>query len=308
MADYCSVCGKKIGLLSSKYKSEGGSIICSSCLKEHKMKQEELKRQEDLKRQEELRKQKEKNREIMKEYVAKYLANKDVKNLGYILRFCDVDYSEGWTLAIEEWKVDWEGNYELLLKDAESSKKRGLSGSELDVISRTIKMCEESLDFFDDFEKMYKLFKKKGIETDYSEILSNFSEEIREILNKEGYAIMELSYDSTVLLDSHCYYIYEAFDLKPVYEAISAKLGTNVTEENVIKEFIKMVPEIGNRGTEHAEILNIEEIVSTLLDKFNLTYEEGEVEKWIEKKGEEIEIEDFEQKLGASPQKQKIKV
>lgn len=306
MADYCSVCGKKIGLLSSKYKSEGGSIICSSCLKEHKMKQEELKRQEDLKRQEELRKQKEKNREIMKEYVAKYLANKDVKNLGYILRFCDVDYSEGWTSDIEEWKVDWKGDYELLLVDAEeSSKKRGLSGSELDVISRTIKMCEESLDFLDDFEKMYKLFKKKGIETDYSEILSNFSEEIKEILNKEGYAIMELSYDSTVLLDSHWYYIYEAFDLKPVYEAISAKLGTNITEENVINEFIKIVPEIGNRGTEHAEIVNVEEIVSTLLDKFNLTltYEVGEVEKLIEKIGEEIEIEDFEQKLGASPQK-----
>lgn len=304
MADYCSVCGKKVGLLSSKYKSEGGSIICSSCLKEHKMKQEELKRQEDLKRQEELRKQKEKNREIMREYVAKYLANKDVKNLGYILRFCDVDYSEGWTSDIEEWKVDWEGDYELLLEDAKkSSKKRGLSGSELDVISRTIKMCEESLDFLDDFEKTYKLFKKKGIETKYSEILSIFSEEIREILNKEGYAIMELSYDSTVLLDSHWYYIYEAFDLKPIYEAISTKLEANITEENVIKEFIKLVPEIGNRGTEHAEIVNIEKIVSTLLDKFNLTYEEDEIEKLIEKIGEEIELEDFEQKLGASPQK-----
>ena len=153
-------------------------------------------------------------------------------------------------------------------------------------------MCEESLDFLDDFEKMYKLFKKKGIKTKYSEILSIFSEEIREILNKEGYAIRELSYDSTVL-DTHYYYIYEAFDLKPIYEAISTKLGTDITEENVIKEFIKLVPETGNRSTEHAEILNIEEIASTLLDKFNLAHEQDGIEELIEKIGEEIELEEF---------------
>jgi uncharacterized Zn finger protein (UPF0148 family) len=105
MADYCSKCGKKLGLLSFKYKSEDGSVMCASCLKEHEMKQEELRRQEELKRQEELRTQKEKNREIMRDYISKYIANKDVKNLGYILRFCDVDYSD-WTVDIEEWKVD----------------------------------------------------------------------------------------------------------------------------------------------------------------------------------------------------------
>ena len=43
MTDYCSLCGKKLGLLSVKYKSEDGSVMCASCLKEHEMKHHENK-------------------------------------------------------------------------------------------------------------------------------------------------------------------------------------------------------------------------------------------------------------------------
>ena len=41
MTDYCSKCGKKLGLLSFKYKSEDGSVMCVSCLKKWKEGQEE---------------------------------------------------------------------------------------------------------------------------------------------------------------------------------------------------------------------------------------------------------------------------
>lgn len=66
MTDNCSVCGKKLGLLSFKYKSEDGSVMCVSCLK--KREEEEITKTTKLK---------EKNREIMREYISKYLANKD---------------------------------------------------------------------------------------------------------------------------------------------------------------------------------------------------------------------------------------
>ena len=41
------------------------------------MKQDELKRQEEQRKREQLRKQEEKSREIMQDYISKYLANKD---------------------------------------------------------------------------------------------------------------------------------------------------------------------------------------------------------------------------------------
>ena len=53
MAVYCSKCGKKLGILSAKYKAEDGSVMCVYCLKEYKTKQEELKRKEPEQRQEE---------------------------------------------------------------------------------------------------------------------------------------------------------------------------------------------------------------------------------------------------------------
>jgi hypothetical protein len=81
MADYCSKCGKKLGIRSTKYKSRYGSVLCLFCLKENKMKRDALKRQEELK-------QKEKKQEIMNDITSKYLVNKDTGIPQSILRIC----------------------------------------------------------------------------------------------------------------------------------------------------------------------------------------------------------------------------
>ena len=78
-------------------------------------------------------------------------------------------------------------------------------------------------DFQEDLKKMYKLFEKKGIKTNYSEILSIFSEIIKKNLEDE--------LEKTLL---------------PVYKEISMKLGKSITKEKVIKEFMKKYPEGGN--------------------------------------------------------------
>jgi HJR/Mrr/RecB family endonuclease len=167
------------------------------------------------------------------------------------------------------------------LNDLESSKEPGLSSSELDEIAGTIKMCENILDFIDDLEKIGRLFKKKGIETSYSEILSIFSEVIEEKLNKEySAAIQEID----KILDS-------------IHKGFSIKLGEDITRENVIKEFMKKYHELDESIW-----------VPRLLDKFDFEYKQDEVEKLIEKIKEEIEIEEFEQNLGAAQQKQKNEI
>jgi len=98
MADYCSVCGKKLGILSGKYKTKDDTVMCGFCFKEYKKRQDELKWKEEQRKQEELRKLKEKNREIireqeeknrkiMKAIISKYLADKDPE-IPYINRIC----------------------------------------------------------------------------------------------------------------------------------------------------------------------------------------------------------------------------
>ena len=224
MADYCSICGKKVGLLSFKYKSEDGYVMCVSCLKEYKMKQEGLK------------KQKPKNKEIMKELIFNYLTDKDPEILILIRRVCCeafwtgsflnlskrirkyrhleykpqavnhvvlkkaikerpecVDYIQNLTNSFEtpyiEKSQDFiracRSEYQDAVNYGESSKESGLSSSELDEIAKGIKMWEIILNFLDDLEKMGGLFKKKGIETTSFEMLSIFFEVIRQTTNKE---------------------------------------------------------------------------------------------------------------------------
>ena len=367
MTVYCSKCGKKLGILASKYKSEDGSVMCSSCLKEYKREQEELKRREELRRQGELRKQKKENREIMKERISTYLINKDPKIFGYISRLCceafwiesfldkisqkeilelhmDRDIEEYnlynyqkenfTTLLSDQWDkiqainqavlnkaikerpecVDFiqdnifdhesysydtppyiEKSHDFLrhcrfkyrdwLHKLKSSKKSRLHISELDEIVENIKICENILDFLDDLEKMYKVVEKMGIEPDYLEILTVFSEVIREIVNKESKAFNEK-------MDN---------DLEPFYEEISIKLekGEDLTEEDLIKEFIKK----WNREEYDSWFVSL--CISRCCHKFGLTYYDA----LIEEVKEELEFEEFEeQNLGASPQKQKIEI
>jgi len=339
------------------------------------MKRDAFKRQEELK-------QEEKDRKNMKELISKYLAEKDIEYLGYVLKFCCEDFwNNEITTTIEnryrgktnrlteytiraihkevldkainerpecvntvqnfrinytypssdEYKPDELLSYEdavkassellaeintkeeeraarrpesidpkfweylenqrydcrLLLSDAESSKKQGLSSSELDAIAKTIKMHEESLDFLDSLEKIGRLFNKKGIETDYSKILSIFSEVIQERINKEHDTIIEKVEE----------------DVKLFYEEISIKLGDSIEKENVIREFLGEYAEEGDYDIAYLSLW-----VSRLFEKFNIGYEKGEVEKLIEKVKEEIELEQFEQNLGTSQQKQKSEI
>ena len=300
MTDYCSVCGKKLGLLSFKYKSEDGSVMCVSCLK--KWEEEEITKTTKLK---------EKNREIMREYISKYLANKDEEFIESITEAINEFFaSKEKATELEPYEV-YEG-----LGEYENKKKLGLyellnipipKGGDIedwddffddvrDKFDRIWHTLDDGIkeiyfdayaleeiesDFKEDLQKMHKLFKKKGIETSCSEILSIFSEVIEAKLNKEySVAIQEI----------------DKF-LDPIHKGFSIKLEENITKENVINEFMKKYPEL-------------EESIwaSRLLDKFDFEYEQDEVEELIEKIKEEIEIEEFEKNLGAPPQKQKIEI
>lgn len=142
MTDYCSICGKKLSILSFKYKSEDGSIMCASCFKEHKMKQVELKRQENTK--------------VMKGIISRYLKKK------------------GWTA--EDFYGDV-SDYIEKSEAAEYAKSLNTSGISRDDMWA---MLTELEDVDEDLEKMHKLFQKRGIDTDEDEIISLFAEVVRE--------------------------------------------------------------------------------------------------------------------------------
>jgi len=241
----CSKCGKKLGFLSSKNKLDDGSILCSQCFEKWKEQQEK------------------KNKKIMIEYIIKYLSNKDMEFNGYILgchKNRDVNFDEDSLQRVTE-------HFQTLLAQAEYSNKSGMSSYEIDEIIDTKKMCEEILDFLSDLEKMYKLFSRKGIDTDYFEILALFAEVIERNLNKE--------YDKILI---------------PAHKRITKRLEKNADVKGVIKEFMKIPLDIDYNF----------DIISKLLDKFNLEYDKKEVERTIEDTQEEIDLDEFEEDLGSS--------
>jgi len=249
----CSKCNRKLGFLSTKHKLENGSILCGSCFDKWKEQQE-------------------KNKSIMIEYITKYLSNKDIGMLKvlkvYILgchknkEINNLFDGDSLQRVIE--------HVQTILAQAEYSNKSGMSSYEIDKVINTKKICEGTLNFLVDLEKMYKLFNKKGIKTDYFEILSIFAEVVEQKINKE--------YDEVLI---------------PTYMRISKRLGKNVSVESVIKELMK-IP----LGIEHKDYDF--EIISRLLNKFGLKCDEEEVEKIIEKVHKDIDLEEFEQDLDSS--------
>lgn len=248
----CSKCGKKLGFLSTKNKIDDESVLCNSCFNEWK------------------KNKKDKDKNVMIDYIKKYLSNKDMEMDGYILgchKNKDINalFEEDSLQKVTE-------HFETVLSNAEYSNKSGMSSYDVDEIINTKKMCEEVLKFLNDLEKMYKLFDKKGINTDYFEILSLFAEVIEGNLNKE--------YDKILI---------------PAYKRISKRLGKNISSEKVVKEFMK-IP------------LNIDynfDLISKLLDKFGLNYNKEEVEELIEETQEEMGLDEFEEDLGST---QNIKI
>lgn len=243
----CSKCCKKLGFLSSKHKFKDNTVMCGTCFTKWKEQQVE------------------KNRKVMIDYISKYISNKDMQLNGNILachKRKDVN-----NLFDKHSLARVVAHFQTLLQQTEFSSRSGLSSYEVDKIIDTKKTCAEMLTFLDDLEQFYKLFDKKGIVTDYFEILSIFVELIEQNLNEE----------------------YDKF-LIPIYKRISKRLGRNITIENVIKEFMRIPFNLEHDfGT-----------ISKLLDKFNLEYNREEVEKIKGKIHEEISLEGFEQDLGSS--------
>lgn len=243
----CSECNKKLGWLSPKYKSGYGTFQCFDCHENHK------------------KQLKENDKKIMTEYITKYLSSKDME-ISVPILLChenknirDLFEKHSLQKVIER--------FEIILGQTERTNKSGMSSYEIDDSIDSKKTYEDTLDFLADMEKMYKLFKKKNIDTDYKKILSVFAEISQQNINDE--------YDKI---------------LTPVYKRICKKLGSNPTVENIVKEFvttpIDAEPSFDN--------------ISRLLDKFSLKYNKEKVEKIIEKVLDDIEIDEFERDFGSA--------
>ena len=207
----------------------------------------------------------EKNKMIITNYASKYLSNKSTDFDGYIL---GLHKNKEVNKLIDKHSLDRvREHFQILLDNVESSNKSGLSGYEIDEIVSTTEMCEKVLDFLDDFEKMYKLLSKKGMKIDYHKILSVFSEVIDKNLDKE--------YDKIIV---------------PAFKRISKRLGENISKEKIIEEFMKIPIEIDYTP----------DLISKLLDKFNLDYGQEEIEDLIGKIKEDVDLDEFEQDLGSS--------
>lgn len=252
----CSVCGKKLGLLSIKMRSDDGAIMCNSCFEKS-----ETTHTED-------------NKKVMLDFISKYLVTKEEMK-DAISKFCK--YKDVVDSLFDNHSLSRARDYfQEYLHNVESLNKSGLSSYEIDEIIEAKKTCEDALYFLNDLEKMYKLFRKKEINTNFFEIISIFSEVIENDFNKESDRI-----------------------LLPFYKRISNRLGDNITKEKVIRELMKSPVYNEREWSTDVEFV----IVSKLLDKFNLKYEEIELVQLIKKVREEIELEEFEQDLGLGSSK-----
>lgn len=257
----CSRCGKKLGFWSTTHKLEDGSIICSSCFEKRKSEQAKKAREHV-----------QKNRNTMLGYIRKYISNKNMQlNPNIVALHKNEDLN---ALFDEDALQGATEHFQASLHEVESSMKSGLSSHEIDEIISTAKTCEQILDFLEDLEKMYKLFHKKGIKTDYFEILSLFARIIENNLNKE--------YDKVVL---------------PFHKRITKRLGYRVNRERVIREFMKIPLDIDSP--------TYAALVSRLLRKFKIRCKQGEVEQLIERIRDEMDLDEFERDLGSS---QKIEI
>jgi hypothetical protein len=141
MTDYCSICGKKLGIFDKKYiLDENGNRV--KCCKDCKIAHEEEIRKENVK--------------VMKGIISKYLKKK------------------GWTVR------DFYGYVSDYIEDSEAAEyaktitTTGISRDDM------WDMLTELEDIDEDLEKMQKLFQKRGIDTDEDEIISLFAEVVRE--------------------------------------------------------------------------------------------------------------------------------
>jgi len=242
----CTECNKKLGFWSPKYKRGNDTTLCSICF-------------ENWKKQ-----LKENDKKIMTEYIIKYLSGKDMENNALVLAW---NKDKNIRNLFDKNSLEKVTNhFETLLLQIENSNKSGMSSFEIDEIIESKESYGMVLNFLDDLEKMYKLFKRKNVITNYNEILSIFAEICKQNMNKE--------YDKLI---------------EPVYIRISKRISSDAGAEEIIKEFANTPLDIE---------LNFEN-VSRLLEKFNLEYNENEIEKIINDVLEELEIDAFEHDFGS---------
>ena len=246
--DSCLKCGKRLGWFSIKYKFREG-FVCCSCFERIT----------------------EENKKTMREYIQKYLSDKD-NNFRYSAIFNVYEQSRSNDLIVFKDGVFFAKQQ---LNNKLENLKRIRRGDDIDKIISQKKLFENCLVFLDDLEKLYKLFVKKGIETDCVTILAMFSEIIESELKE---------------------------NITPYFEQISEALKGNVNVENVLREFIKIWP-----GLE-SDSVKIPALLQALLHKFGLSYNREEARSIVNKIGEETNLEQFEKNLESESGEQKKKM
>ena len=153
MTDYCSVCGKKLGIFDRKYDvlDENGNRV--KCCRDCKIAHEEKIRKENAK--------------VMKSIITKYLKKK------------------GWTVKVFYDYVDYIENSEAA-EYAKTLNTSGISRDDMWAMLTELEAIDGGEDIDDDLEKMQKLFQKRGIDTDEDEIISLFAEIVREEVYRES--------------------------------------------------------------------------------------------------------------------------
>lgn len=255
----CEKCGKRFGLFQAKYRhtNEFGNKInlCFAC--NHIVEVEENQRQ-----MEKTKLENEKRLKIIKPIIKKYFDKCDVsKQISICSLYTD---KESFGMVADDNLVEIE-NYIEEFRSFTSSEINSGNYNDLDSSMSFLKTCEEQLDFMIDLEKIYKLTHKKGISTNYPELLKLFNDLLDEDINEE----------TKLILDHE-------------YLRIAGKLYTNISVRNVIKELIKSP----------LDIFIDDDIAKQLLKRFNLDFNKEQINGLIEELQEEIDLEGFEQNLG----------
>ena len=272
----CNRCGLKLGIFKRKYAHEESGdnavILCGKCneiyVEEIKIKLQEEKNLKKIALEEE----KTKNKEIVEEYLEKYLASKEWnsnENIASLYQNKDnrllfTNDANSLANARERFESDLEYYLSLNAEDYDPEKSAE--------VLKEIEKREEFIELFDDLESLHKLLDKKGVRTDYLELITSLSGIIMVNLRKAW---------------------REA--CKPYFVRMSNKLGGNASKEDVIKELLTIMPDAGNYPF----------IISVVLDEFNIKYEMQELSGLGDRLNKEVDLEVFEKNLESS---NKIKI
>ncbi len=199
---------------------------------------------------------------ITQEYVTRYLSKKELEFLACIRLTHQHSHFRD---AIEDHTLEeLRASLSSFLQQNQSAERYGPSASEIDYLIKRKSVLKNISTYLDDAEKIYKLILRRGGETDYHDILSGLADTAQKRIEEE----------------------YEGA-LTPARELITKELGDKVTVETVIRESIRLgfIPYYS------------EELVSRLLDMFGLPYDRDRLESLISEIKEDVELEEFENKM-----------